>query len=106
MEDLFKILPLTVMTKSDKAQKSLYLQFDSLTDVTIAQQILTLILKGSKGKKGEKSITKTFIQKLAALICCKKQSDDFSSCDTSEVMVTPEKKANELFHESVKAKEI
>ena len=96
MEDLYKILPLTVETKFDQGEASVYLQFDTQNDLSTAKQILSLIQKGAKGKK---NVTKNFLSKILAAICCRSAAEEQSSQDTVDFK-TPDKKAAELFHSS------
>ena len=54
MEDLYKILPLTIDTVFDQNQNTINCQFDTLTDLTTASKILELVfqtqLETKKGK--------------------------------------------------------
>ena len=67
MEDLYKILPLTVDTVFLAHDSVINCQFDTLTDLKTACKILELIF-GAQGKsitaKIQKSPTKSLLQKL------------------------------------------
>lgn len=43
MEDLYKILPLTLETLSDSDKNTINCQFDTLSDLSMAENILTLV---------------------------------------------------------------
>ena len=45
MEDLYKILPLTIDTVFDQNQNTINCQFDTLTDLTTASKILELVFQ-------------------------------------------------------------
>jgi len=45
MEDLYKILPLTVDSIFDETSNEINCQFDTLTDLETASNILTLVFK-------------------------------------------------------------
>ena len=45
MEDLYKILPLTIDTVFNQSQKMIYCQFDTLTDLSTASKILELVFQ-------------------------------------------------------------
>ena len=45
MEDLYKILPLTIDTVFDQNQNTINCQFDTLTDLMTASKILELVFQ-------------------------------------------------------------
>ena len=51
MEDLYKILPLTLETVFMLGQKTINCQFDTLADLHMADKILTLVFQAEIGKQ-------------------------------------------------------
>ena len=87
MEDLFKVLPLTIQTKSVESQRVIFLQFDSLTDLQTADQILTLLNHGNTKTKQTKTVTKSILNQLISIFSCRKQTEESSSQDTVDLGV-------------------
>ena len=81
MEDLYKILPLTVDTVFNQDALSIVCVFDTAQDVLTSEQILTMVWQQKNGKYITPTKTQvkacaaggeSFIQKLMNAICCRK----------------------------------
>ena len=75
MEDLYKILPLTVDTVFEQAESCIVCIFDTVQDVLTAEQILNQIWeqKSPKINKASTKSNESFLQKLLQTIWCRRQ---------------------------------
>ena len=70
MEDLYKILPLTVESDFKPQNHIVNCQFESASDLKLAKQILDLVLSTDHEFMEEKS-EPSLLQKLLRTICCR-----------------------------------
>lgn len=80
MQDLYKILPLTVDSLFDESTNSVNCQFDTLMDLETACKILTLVLETPLDSKMKTTAKKqsqqqtSFLQKILQAIWCRKRA--------------------------------
>ena len=88
LEDLFKILPLTIDTNFDQSKRVINCQFDTQTDLAMAQKILGLIFVS--GQDSEQTVrpqrqTPGTLQRLLQVIWCRNRT---ASADTADMNST------------------
>ena len=86
MEDLYKILPLTVETLFEEAPDAICCQFDTLNDLQTANKILQLVFatelaSGKSQTAKKKKEQSSLLQRLLQAIWCRKRPADQDAKD-------------------------